>query len=56
MKIKITTNANKTYFIIVKSSNFEEIVEKILEKKYIMLDKDTAVLTSAIAEIAKVSR
>ncbi len=55
MKIRIITNANKVYFINVKSNNFEEVVQKILEKQYIMLNDDTIVLTSAIAEIEKVS-
>lgn len=53
MKIKITTNANKSYNIVVKSKNFDELVEKILESKYIRLNENTIVLTSAIIEIEK---
>ena len=56
MKIRIITNANKVYFINVKNKNFEEVVQKILEKQYIMLNSDTVILTSAIAEIERVAK
>ena len=56
MKIRIITNANKVYFINVKSKKFEEVVEKILEKQYIMLNEDTVILTSAITEIERISK
>lgn len=55
MKLKITTTSNKSYNIIVKSKNFDEIIEKILESKYIRLNENTIVLTSAIIEIEKIN-
>lgn len=54
MKIEILTFANKVYSITVKSKNFEEVVEKILEKKYLQLNESTVVLTSSITEIKRV--
>ena len=54
MKIEILTISNKAYSITVKSKNFTEVVEKILEKKYILLGENTVVLTSSITEIKKV--
>ena len=54
MKIEILTSADKLYSITVKSKNFEEIVERILEKQYIKLDENTILLTSSIIEIKKV--
>lgn len=54
MKIEILTNADKVYSIVVQSKNFEEVVDKILEKKYIKLSEETVILTSSITEIKKV--
>lgn len=54
MKIRIITTANISYDIEVDSKNFESVVNKILEKKYILLNKDVALLTASISEIHKI--
>ena len=54
MKIRIITTAKIAYEMYVESKNFEETVKKIVEQKYIKLDKNTVLLTSAIVEIQKI--
>ena len=54
MKIRIITNIKNTYDIEIDSNNFENVVNKILEKKYILLNNNLALNTSSIAEIHKI--
>ena len=54
MKIQITTNAKTIYNVEAKGKKLEEIVEKILEQKYILLNENVAILTSSIVEIKKI--
>ncbi len=54
MKIKIVTSANTVYAIDVESNDFDMVVEKILSKKFLKLNKNTVVLTSSIVEIQKI--
>lgn len=53
MKIRIITNAKMAYDINVASTNFEEVINKILEQKYIKLNENVVLLTSSISEIQK---
>ncbi len=55
MKIRIITNTKLVYDIVVNETNFDSVVNKILEKKYIKLNNNVAILTSAICEIQKLS-
>ena len=55
MKIRIITNTKLIYDIVVNETNFDIVVNKILEKKYIKLNNNVAILTSAICEIQKLS-
>ena len=54
MKIRITTNTKELYYINVENNNFEDVVKKILEQKYVKLDKYLVLLTSCINEIKRV--
>ena len=54
MRIRIITAAQLAYEMNVDSKNFEGIVKKIVEQKYIKLDEKTVILTSAIVEIKKI--
>lgn len=54
MRIKIVTNANTVYAIDVENNDFDMVVEKILSKKFLKLNKNTVVVTSSIVEIQKI--
>ncbi len=53
MKIKLTTVLGKTYNIMVKEKDFNNVVKKIMEKQYIELDDNTIITTNTISEIKK---
>ena len=53
MKIRIITTAKIAYDINVENNNFEDVINKILEQKYIKLSDRKVLLTSSIVEIQK---
>lgn len=53
MKLRIITNAKIVYDVQVESDDFEAVVNKILEKKYLKLNDNLVILTSSISEILK---
>lgn len=53
MKIRIIANNKMTYNINIESDNFDDVIKKILEQKYIKLNENVVLLTSSITEIQK---
>ena len=53
MKIRIITT-KKNYDVDVDEMDFENIANKILEKRYIKLSENEILLTSAIIEIQRI--
>ena len=54
MKIRIITAAQLAYDVEVENKNFDEVVNKILEQKYLKLNEKLVILTSAISVIQKI--
>ena len=54
MKIRIITLAKMIYDITVDSTDFETVVNKILEKKYLKLNNNVILMTSSIAEFHRI--
>lgn len=54
MKIRIITLSKMIYDITVDSTDFEAIVNKILEKKYLKLNNNVILMTSSIAEFHRI--
>ena len=51
MRIRIITINNLVFDLIVKGNNFDEIVNKIFQKKYIRVNNKTFLQTNSIAII-----
>lgn len=56
MKIRLVTINNLVFHLYVKGNDFNDIVSKIFERKYIKVSDNTFLQTSAIAMIQNLGK
>lgn len=55
MKIRIITTTRLAYNLTVDNDNFDEVVSKLLEKKYLKISDNLVIVTSSISAIQRIA-